>query len=150
MSQTVWEPGRETNEKNMVGSHMQSTMNKIGDNEPATDLIKSCDDHNETFVAPVHPSWDKDDIETIITQTKSYEPVKDRPKARVDFYDFAGQLFFHASHPTFLFSRAIYILAFDINKFNEENKSKNVEEIHMNKSSERNRGTITDTDSIFF
>ena len=150
MMQTVRDSGRETNEENMIGGSMQSTMNENGDDEPTPDLSKNCDDHAEAFVTPVHPSLDKDDIETIITKTKSYEPVKDRPKARGDFYDFAGQLVFHASHPTFLSSRAIYILAFDINKFNEENKMRNVEEIHMNKSSEGNRGTITDTDSISF
>ena len=142
--------GRETEDENIVRSNMQISLHETGDDVPKTDVSKNCEDHGEAFVTPVHPSIDNDDIEAIITKTKSIEPLEERPKARVDFYDFAGQLVFHASHPTFLSSRAIYIMTFDMNKINEEMKTRNVEEMLTNKYGEGNRGTVSDTDSIFF
>ena len=146
MAQKEHDPRRETDVENMVGSNMQRTMNEIGDDVPKPDVRKHYSDQSEEFVTPVHPSLDNADIEAIITKTESLEPLKDRPKARVDFYDFAGQLVFHASHPTFLSSRAIYIMTFDMNKINKESNTQNVEEMYIR----GNRGTVSDTDSIFF
>ena len=147
----VRNPGRETENENIVGSNIQTTANDVVDDVSNTDVSKNCDDFEETLVTPVHRSLDNDDIEAIITKTKPLDPLKERPKARVDFYDFAGQLVFHASHPTFLSPRAIYIMTFDMNNFNNEKKTRFIEDKYTSKSiSQGYWGSVTDMDSIFF
>ena len=147
----VRDTGRETENENIVGSNIQTTANDVGDDVSKTDVSKNCDDFEEALVTPVHRSLDNDDIDAIITKTKSLDPLKERPKARVDFYDFAGQLVFHASHPTFLSPRAIYIMTFDMNNFNNERKTRIIEEKHTSMFiSQGYRGSVTDMDSIFF
>ena len=105
----------------------------------------SCDNSS----SPVH-SIDNDDIETIITKSKSLKSIRKRPTARVDFYDFAGQLVFHASHPTFLSSNAIFILTFDMNRLTNEqvHERRDAEETQTEMSSVGNRGIVIK--SIFF
>ena len=86
------------------------------DSEIDGDLSEQLD---ETLLRPVHQSidlTDLSDIHTAIRKANALNAEDKRQKARIDLYDFAGQSVFHASHPTFLSARAIYILTFDMNK----------------------------------
>ena len=98
---------RETGSK----SNEQITTRELG-----TNIVKSgSHGDNHSSFSPSRPSIGRDDIDTIATQAKSLAALNEKQKGRIDFYDFAGQLVFHASHPTFLSSKAIYILAFNLN-----------------------------------
>ena len=154
---------RETieNERGSVSVQMEKdSMTDSGDknNEQTTtgevcDVCVMSDDHDDNdtaFVAPVLPSIDLDDVEPIIAKTKSLVTLKENPKARVDFYDFAGQLVFHASHPTFLSSKAIYILTFNLHKILSDRRAPKVEKVKTKKTGKANQGTVSDVDSIFF
>ena len=151
------------NEQGSVSVQMEKdSMTDSGDksNEQTTteevcDVCVMSDDHDDNdtaFVAPgpVLPSIDFDDVEPIIAKTKSLVILKENPKTRVDFYDFAGQLVFHASHPTFLSSNAIYILTFDLHKIHSDRRAPKVEKVETNKRGKANQGTVSDVDSIFF
>ena len=149
------------NEQGSVSVQMEKdSMTDSGDksNEQTTtgeicDVCVMSDDHDENdtaFVAQVLPSIDFDDVEPIIEKTKSLVTLKENPKARVDFYDFAGQLVFHASHPTFLSSKAIYILTFDLHKIHSGGRAPKVEKVETKKRGKANHGTVSDVDSIFF
>ena len=73
----------------------------------------------ETLLRPYHKTigmTDLSDIHSAISKVNALNAEDKRQKARIDIYDFAGQSVFHASHPTFLSARAIYILTFDMNK----------------------------------
>ena len=137
----------ETEEETAIERSIQRATYVTRNDVPKTDVRQSsCHGPGK----PLHPI-DEYDIEVVITKSKALETEKKRPMAKVDFYDFAGQLVFHASHPTFLSSRAIYIMTFDMNSIiNEEHERQNVEEIHVNKYAGGNQGTISDIDSIFF
>ena len=131
-------------------SNEQATAGEICGDEPKLNMSLDCDGNDNVFVTPVHPSIDYDEIETIITQAKEIAALKENPKARVDFYDFAGQLVFHASHPTFLSSKAIYILTFNLSKIHSDRKSRKFEEDQTKQKGEVNQGSVSDLDSIFF
>ena len=145
-SQTEHYSKRETESE----SNVQTTMKEDCDDVPKTDVSGNCDNNDGSFVTPVHPSIGNDDIGAILTQIKSLEALKAGPKAKVDFYDFAGQLVFHASHPTFLSSRAIYILTFNLNQINSEYKASNGDKAATNKNGKVNQVSECDMDSIFF
>ena len=68
---------------------------------------------------PIHKSIDNSDVEQTLEQAKTLPSQKTTPLAKVSLYDFAGQYIFHASHPTFLSPRAIYLLVFDLKKLIE-------------------------------
>ena len=148
------------NEQGSVSVQMEKeAMTDSGDksNKKSTtgevcDVCVTSDDHddNDTAFAPVLPSIDFDDVEPIIEKTKSLVTLKENPKARVDFFDFAGQLVFHASHPTFLSSKAIYILIFDLHKIHSDRRASKVEKFEMKTKGEVHQGTVSDVDSIFF
>ena len=57
-----------------------------------------------------------EDVNQTIKTAKNLNPVKYIHRAKVSFYDFAGQDIFHASHPTFLSPKSIFTLVFDLNK----------------------------------
>ena len=104
-------------------------------------------------MTPVHQSVDQTDLSDIreeITKAKALNCEQEKPTARVDFYDFAGQIIFHASHPTFLSARAIYILTFDVSRI--LNKTVNIEETYKTKCPLHCQSTATHTDieSILF
>ena len=61
-----------------------------------------------------HQAITADDIEKTLQKAKTLTSEGRGRKAKISFYDFAGQEIFHASHPTFLSSKAIYILAFNL------------------------------------
>ena len=131
-------------------SKEQITTCEIGDDAPDIAMSNKCDDNDNAVLTPVHPSIDFDDIEPIVTKAKSLIASKENPKARVDFYDFAGKLVFHASHPTFLSSKAIYIMTFDLNKFHSNRRTQKDDEGHTNDRGEGNGDSVSDMDSIFF
>ena len=56
-----------------------------------------------------------EDVNQTIKTAKTLNPVKYIHRAKVSFYDFAGQEIFHASHPTFLSPKSIFTLVFDLN-----------------------------------
>ena len=126
-------------------SNVQTTMQDV----PKTDMSENCNDSHGSFVSPVHTSIDNDDIGAILAKIKSLEDLKETPKAKVDFYDFAGQLIFHASHPTFLSSRAIYIMTFNLNQINLDRIAKKCDKASTNKYG-KVRQFVCDMDSFFF
>ena len=65
---------------------------------------------------PKHRLVTDDDLEEALQKAKTLAAYQSSRKAKVSFYDFAGQYVFHASHPTFLSPSAIYILTFDLNR----------------------------------
>ena len=68
---------------------------------------------------PIHKTVDNSDVEQTLQQARALPKEKASHFAKVSLYDFAGQYIFHASHPTFLSPRAIYILVFDLTKLIE-------------------------------
>ena len=65
----------------------------------------------------------QDDIEKTLRKAKTLKSERRGRKATISFYDFAGQEIFQASHPTFLSSKAIYILAFKLQNLWEMSRS---------------------------
>ena len=63
---------------------------------------------------PTHRSISVGDLEKTLQKAKSIKGKQTKRQAKVSFYDFAGQDIFHASHPTFLSPKAIYILVFNL------------------------------------
>ena len=130
--------------------NQQIATGRVADIGQKTMMSKNWDDNDEAFVTPVHPSIDFDDIDAIIRKTELLMAIKENPRARVDFYDFAGQLIFYASHPTFLSSKAIYIMTFDLSKIYSGGRTRKVDKAHVNRSSKVYHGAVSDIDSIFF
>ena len=122
-------------------SNEQSATRKLSDD---IDMSGDLDD-KQSLPSPSHPSIDIKDIDTIIANARLLAASKENPKARVDFYDFAGQHVFHASHPTFLSSKAIYILTFNLNAIRLNRTTSIVAE-----KADVTRGTEGDVNSIFF
>ena len=78
-------------------------------------------------MTPIHPSTDLTDLSDIhreIEKSMSLTDEQKKQKARIDIYDFAGELVFKASHPTFMSARAIYILTLDMNKMLNPSKER--------------------------
>ena len=61
-----------------------------------------------------HPSVTFYDKDKLLQEVKVLQALGNTQKAKISFYDFAGQEIFHASHPTFLSSKAVYILVFNL------------------------------------
>ena len=109
MTHNVSNETEETSVANIIVQNKSSSnedFNKTTDETPVRSVtaLRSINKH------------DLSDIHGAMRKAKAFNSEDKRHKARVDFYDFAGQLVFHASHPTFLSGKAIYILSFDINK----------------------------------
>ena len=133
--------------KTVEESNKQTATGESDVDVPDIDMSNNCDENENAVLTPMYRSIDCDDIDPIVTKAKALVASKENPKARVDFYDFAGQLVFHASHPTFLSSKAIYMMAFDLNKFNTDRRTRTVDEVHTSGNGEVH---ITDMESIFF
>ena len=98
-----------------------------------SDTIYDTDDPDE-----VHPSVTSYDSEKLLQEAKVLQASKGTQKAKISFYDFAGQDIFHASHPTFLSSKAVYILVFNLKTMLECNNK----ETKATQDSESDKGRI--------
>ena len=103
---------------------------------------QSLHDYAEVSVA-THQSVSADDIDKLLHTTKVLKSSGHERKAKISFYDFAGQDIFHASHPTFLSSKAIYIVVFNLKSMLErENEGSEETSSHLTRDMDSDEGRM--------
>ena len=95
---------------------------------------------------PQHRLVTDDDLEEALQKAKTLTAKQSSRKAKVSFYDFAGQYVFHASHPTFLSPSAIYILTFDLYRILQKNSNRKVSVVVTEKFYGDCRGAVEVSD----
>lgn len=111
--------------KELSGSKAENILETYQDksretkSEEIESEISSAADHEDPCTAtsePQHRLVTDDDLEESLRKAKTLAAKQSSRKAKVSFYDFAGQYVFHASHPTFMSPSAIYLLTFDLHR----------------------------------
>ena len=102
-----------SNLKAFKDKEAEADSKQIVEKEDNTSKDQSNADSGQLSEA-THQAITEDDIEKTLQKAKTLTSEGRGRKAKISFYDFAGQEIFHASHPTFLSSKAIYILAFNL------------------------------------
>ena len=133
--------GYKTVSLDLLPSDRVSTFDKkqVDINTTIEDVSKNSDSiHDTKDPDKIHPLVNPDDVEKLLHKAKVIESSGGSQKAKISFYDFAGQEIFHASHPTFLSSKAVYILVFNLKSMLECNNK----EKKATKEAESDKGRI--------